>query len=74
MRLHCFYFHRSSAGLTCEIITGFSKGLHYEPGMEFPNDQCRHVWNAVSVKGLWRLVDCRWAARKVIGKEVYHTF
>ena len=32
--------------------------------------QGKHTWNAVHVDGAWRLVDCHWAARRIIRNKV----
>jgi hypothetical protein len=59
----------SYAGLQCHTVPGMAKGVDYQPGMHFDGDQGQHSWNAVKVNGTWQLIDCNWAARRLVGKE-----
>lgn len=58
----------SYAGIHSIIISGYCKGVDYNPGMKFNSDKNKHSWNAVYINGTWGLVDAQWAAREVIKK------
>lgn len=51
------------AGLNCLLATGYAKGYSYRPGAPFPESQYKHSWNLVQINGVWRQVDCLWAAK-----------
>lgn len=57
------------AGVHSKIISGFAKGADYRPGQKFTRGSNQHSWNAVFIYGQWCLVDCHWAARRIIGKQ-----
>ncbi|BHF57666.1 hypothetical protein SprV_0100060900 [Sparganum proliferum] len=57
------------ANLHCKLILGYAKGADYSPGMRFTGSVGQHSWNAVLIDGTWRLVDCHWAARRLIVKR-----
>lgn len=59
----------SYAGIQCHTVPGVAKGVDYEPGMHFTGDQGKHSWNTVKVNGTWQLIDCNWAARRIVGKD-----
>ncbi|CAH8854047.1 unnamed protein product [Trichobilharzia szidati] len=64
-----FYTLCRYAGLHCKLLIGYAKGAEYAPGMHFSGRQGQHSWNAVLIDKVWRLVDCHWAARRLIGKR-----
>jgi len=45
-------------GLQMKAITGYSKGLAYNPTQPFEKNG--HIWNAVSINGVWELIDFTW--------------
>jgi len=65
-----YLFPFSYAGLQCHAVPGVAKGVDYQPGMHFTGDQGQHSWNVVKVQGTWQLIDCNWAARRIVGKQV----
>ncbi|PAA62650.1 hypothetical protein BOX15_Mlig030420g1 [Macrostomum lignano] len=57
----------SYAGIHAVEIKGYSKSAGYEPCMQFRNaHQFKNTWNAVFIDGDWRLVQCNWAARRIV--------
>jgi len=58
-------------GLEAEVVTGYAKGYSYRPGDKFT--ETNHAWNAVKIKGAWKLFDATWgsgAGENVNGKLV----
>ncbi len=50
----------SLAGLQVVVIRGWAKGYDWTPGTHF--DRPNHAWNAVLIRGRWRLIDSTWGA------------
>jgi hypothetical protein len=60
-----------ASGIKVAKISGFAKGYGYSPGKplgKVPN----HSWNAVSIDGRWRLVDCTWGAGFIGNDRKFH--
>ena len=61
----------SASGIRSVKISGFAKGYGYSPGQQlgkFPN----YSWNAVSIDGRWRLIDCTWGAGYIGNDRKFH--
>ncbi len=57
----------AEAGITAELISGYSKGsLTSRPSLEAPD----HAWNAVRLDGNWFLLDATWGAGAVHREQV----
>lgn len=56
------------AGIPCEKITGYAKGVSYNVGEDI-GDTARNTWNAVLVDKSWRLIDMQWASRQVVTQD-----
>lgn len=49
----------AEAGISCEVISGYSKGtLTAQPKLEEPD----HAWNAVKIDSTWYLLDATWGS------------
>lgn len=46
------------SGLEAKVISGYAKGYGYKVGEKFKRTD--HAWNAVKIKGEWKLVDVTW--------------
>eukprot|EP01029_Cantina_marsupialis_P025317 TRINITY_DN6691_c0_g1_i1.p1 TRINITY_DN6691_c0_g1~~TRINITY_DN6691_c0_g1_i1.p1 ORF type:complete len:231 (-),score=27.84 TRINITY_DN6691_c0_g1_i1:3282-3974(-) len=47
------------ANIECVVITGYAKGYGYN-GTRFK--ETNHAWNAVKLKGEWKLIDTTWGS------------
>ena len=50
-----------AAGFEVAVVSGFAKGLGFSAGDAVPAG-FNHAWNAVKVRGEWKLLDCTWGA------------
>jgi hypothetical protein len=50
-----------AAGFEVAVVSGFAKGVGYAAGGPL-NASLHHAWNAVKVRGEWKLLDCTWGA------------
>ncbi|XP_061118087.1 kyphoscoliosis peptidase-like [Conger conger] len=58
------------AGIQCETVSGYAKGLGYKLGKHFSGDT-NHAWNAVRLGGSWHLLDSTWGAGTVREKFTF---
>ena len=61
----------NASGLKVSKINGFAKGYGYSPGKPLGNVP-NHSWNAVSIDGRWRLMDCTWGAGYIGNDRKFH--
>ncbi len=59
------------AGIPCEVISGYGRGLGFPMGQAEKVQQSNHAWNAVKIQEHWYLVDACWDAGHVAGQS-YH--
>jgi hypothetical protein len=59
-----------AAGLEVSTIDGYAKGFGYQAGDKISGES-NHAWNAVKIRGEWKLVDCTWGAGKVNDDHTY---
>jgi hypothetical protein len=50
-----------AAGFEVVMVSGFAKGVGYSAGAPLTTS-LHHAWNAVKVRGEWKLLDCTWGA------------
>jgi hypothetical protein len=50
-----------AAGFEVAVVSGFAKGVGYSAGAHLTTS-LHHAWNAVKVRGEWKLLDCTWGA------------
>jgi hypothetical protein len=59
------------AGVPCEVISGYGRGIGFPVGQAEKVRQSNHAWNAVKIREHWYLVDACWDAGHVEGRS-YH--
>jgi len=59
------------SGLKAAKISGFAKGYGYAAGRALDRTP-NHSWNAVSIDGHWRLLDCTWGAGYIGDDRTFH--
>lgn len=60
-----------ASGIKSAKISGFAKGYGYSTGQQLANVP-NHSWNAVSINGRWRLMDCTWGAGYIGNDRKFH--
>ena len=60
-----------ASGIKTAKVSGFAKGYGYSPGEPLGNVP-NHSWNAVSINGRWRLIDCTWGAGYIGNDRKFH--
>lgn len=60
-----------ASGIRAVKISGFAKGYGYSAGQPVGNVS-NHSWNAVSIDGRWRLMDCTWGAGYIGDDRKFH--
>ncbi len=61
--IYSVFYSISFAGLHCVDVKGHSKSVGYEPGMRIGEGKFTNTWNAMTIDGEWRFVQCNWGAR-----------
>jgi len=56
-----FSYMAQQAGFEAKLIGGYSKGYQNQRQTLFSDDNL-HAWNAVRIRGEWRLIDATWGA------------
>ena len=57
------------AGVPCEVISGYGRGVGFAIGQAENVRQTNHAWNAVKVQEHWYLLDVTWDAGHVEGRS-----
>ena len=60
-----------ASGIKSVKISGFANGYGYSPGEPVGNVP-NHSWNAVSINGTWKLMDCTWGAGSIGSDRKFH--
>lgn len=48
------------AGIPCQVINGYGRGVNYQSGQRDEQIAINHAWNAVFIKEGWYLMDVTW--------------
>ncbi|MCZ6730800.1 MAG: hypothetical protein O7C61_13940 [SAR324 cluster bacterium] len=62
-----------AAGLETTTVSGFSKGQGYRVGGRLRGEP-DHAWNAVRIRGQWRLLDATWGGGAYMGRKYVRQF
>jgi len=61
----------SIAKIKCQKISGYARGVGYNPLIAEDPSKSNHAWNAVLLNGNWYLVDTTWDSGYVTGSSSY---
>ncbi|XP_078534843.1 kyphoscoliosis peptidase-like isoform X2 [Lissotriton helveticus] len=55
----------SEIGMTCQEVSGYSRGAGYRQGQNCQQQKSNHMWNAIKLEDDWYLLDACWGAGTV---------
>ncbi|KAJ1213314.1 hypothetical protein NDU88_000952 [Pleurodeles waltl] len=55
----------SEIGVTCQEVSGYSRGAGYRQGQSCQQQKSNHMWNAMKLEDDWYLLDACWGAGTV---------